>query len=294
MQLLQVDIHEQLSPEAFRAGYLHKKPVVIRSLSESWPARDLWTWDYLKEKVGDRTVEVFSNRKNAENQPVHTPHATMSFHDYIDGLVAGEGHWRLFLFDILKHCPELLNDFTWPTGYFGKMLKRFPMLFTGYAGSVTHLHYDMDLSDVIQTQFLGRKRVLLFPFEEQHKLYRRPFEVMSLVDFTGYYKEEFNLTMDEFPALALAKGYEVILEHGDTLYMPSKFWHHMEYLEAGIGLSLRSWQYSLQGKLSGLYHIIVMRHIDGIMKRTAPDSWYEFKIKQIRKNESKELSSAVQ
>jgi hypothetical protein len=57
------------------------------------------------------------------------------------------------------------------------------MLFTGGATSITHMHFDIDLSHILHTQFAGRKRVLLFPFEEQHKLYRKPFEVLSLADF---------------------------------------------------------------------------------------------------------------
>lgn len=291
MNLQPVPIREFISQEEFRADYFGKKPIVLRNLSLHWPARTLWTWEYLKEKVGNKTVDVFSNEKNAEDRPVNTPHAQMKFFDYIDGLKNGDGHWRLFLFDILKNCPDLLNDFSWPTEYFGKMLTRYPMLFTGYKGSVTHLHYDMDLSDVVQTQFLGRKRVLLFPYEEQYKLYRRPFEVMSLVDFSGYYTEQFQEKIKDYPALAQARGYEVILEHGDTLYMPSKFWHHMEYLEPGIGLSLRSWQQSLSGKVNGLYHIMLMRNVDALMKKTMPNKWYEYKLGQIRKHELEVLQS---
>src|SRR5437763_14271169 len=96
-------------------------------------------------------------------------------------------------------------------------VKRYPMLFVGGQGSVTHMHFDIDLSHILHTQFAGRKRVLLFPFEEQHKLYRKPFEVLSMADFTNYYTEQSRLNYEQFPALRYAKGYEVILDHGDTL-----------------------------------------------------------------------------
>ena len=63
------------------------------------------------------------------------------------------------------------------------------MLFVGGKGSVTHMHFDIDLSHIIHTQFTGRKRVLLFPFEEQHKIYRKPWEVLSIVNFEKYFDQ---------------------------------------------------------------------------------------------------------
>ena len=84
------------------------------------------------------------------------------------------------------------------------------------------MHFDIDLSHIIHTQFAGRKRVLRsFPFEEQHKLYRKPWEVLSFVNFEKYFdqaEEQNKLDLVKYPALRLAKGYEVILEHGDSLF----------------------------------------------------------------------------
>ncbi len=92
------------------------------------------------------------------------------------------------------------------------------MLFTGGQGSVTHMHFDIDLSHIFHTQFMGKKRILLFPHEEQHKIYRKPWEVLTMVNFEKYYDKEKNkLDYDRFPALHLAKGYELILDHGETL-----------------------------------------------------------------------------
>jgi hypothetical protein len=80
------------------------------------------------------------------------------------------------------------------------------MLFTGGATSITHMHFDIDLSNILHTQFAGRKRVLLFPFEEQYKLYRKPYEVLSLADFSNYYMQNGSPDYEKFPALKLAQG----------------------------------------------------------------------------------------
>ena len=160
------------------------------------------------------------------------------------------------------------------------------MLFTGGQGSITHLHFDIDMSHILHTQFAGKKRVLLFPHEEQHKLYRKPWEVLSMANFADYNNK---FDYENFPAVKKAKGYEVILEHGDTLYMPAGFWHHMEYIESGFAMSLRAMQSDLGGKVDGLWKLFGMRGIDTLMKKTVPRWWYDRKWSQLLNHAKKEL-----
>jgi len=167
-------------------------------------------------------------------------------------------------------------------------IKKYPMLFVGGQGSITHIHFDIDMSNIFHTQFAGRKKVLLFPYEEQHRLYRKPWEVLSLANFANY-SESFDY--DTFPATKFANGYELILEHGDTLFMPAGFWHHMEYIDAGFAMSLRALQPSIAGKLDGLWKLFGMRNVDTLMKKTMPKWWYNHKLAVLKKNESAELQS---
>ena len=166
------------------------------------------------------------------------------------------------------------------------------MLFTGGATSITHMHFDIDMSHIFHTQFAGRKKVLLFPHTEQHKLYRKPFEVLSLADFSNYNQSGLP-DYKEFPALKLARGYEVILNHGDTLFMPAGYWHHMEYLDSGFAMSLRALQSSMSGKLKGVWNLVGMRSIDTLMKKTAPKWWYDYKKTSLLKAAGKELEAVT-
>jgi hypothetical protein len=157
-------------------------------------------------------------------------------------------------------------------------VKKYPMLFVGGAGSITHMHFDIDMSHILHSQFAGRKRVLLFPFEEQKKLYRKPWEVLSLVDFSHYADpEKSKVDYKNFPALRQARGYEIILEPGDTLFMPAGYWHHMEYIDSGFAMSLRAMQPSIAGKLRGVWNLFGMRGIDTLMKKTVPQWWFNYK-----------------
>jgi hypothetical protein len=293
MQLDSVDIVETISPGDFNKNYYKPmKPLIIKGLAKQWPAYDKWTWDYFKEIVGDKKVGLYNNIKSDAYTPINTADDYKTFGEYVDMIKKGPAGWRIFLFNIFEHAPQITKDFTWPEHLTKGFVKRYPMLFTGGATSITHMHFDIDISHIFHTQFAGRKRVLLFPFEEQFKLYRKPFEVLSLADFSNYYKENGALDYEKFPALKLARGYEVILEHGDTLFMPAGYWHHMEYLDSGFAMSLRAMQSSLTGKLKGVWNIFGMRTIDTVLKKTAPQWWYNYKIKKIEDYSKREIQNA--
>lgn len=291
MQLTTVDTFDTLDPQVFKRDYYKKmKPVVIKNLSHSWPAYTKWNWDYFIQLVGDKEVGVYNNVKSDSYTPINTADAYMKFGEYLEMVKAGPVELRIFLFNILKHVPRLTEDFTWPDDYMKGFVKSYPMLFTGGQGSITHMHFDIDLSHIIHTQFVGRKRVLLFPFDEQHKLYRKPWEVLSLANF-AHYREQFDY--QRFPAVKYAKGQEVVLEHGDTLFMPAGYWHHMEYLDAGFALSLRALQSSWGGKLAGMWNLFGMRNIDTLMKKTMPQAWFNYKKRKLMRDAAKSIQLSL-
>nr|WP_294905456.1 cupin-like domain-containing protein [uncultured Lacibacter sp.] len=290
MQLKPVDTFETISPEQFRTEYYLKcKPVIIKNMSHQWPAYQKWNWDFLKQVAGHHKVGIYNNVKSDAYTPINTADDYKTFGDYVDMISRGPAGWRIFLFNIFDHSPELTNDFTWPEEYMKGFVKKYPMLFVGGATSITHMHFDIDLSHILHTQFVGRKRVLLFPYEEQYKLYRKPFEVLSLADFSNYHLNSGKPDYEKFPALKQANGYEVIMEHGDTLFMPAGYWHHMEYLDSGFAMSLRALQEGITPKLHGVWNLFGMRGIDTLLKKTAPQWWYGYKKKKAFAAAEKEL-----
>lgn len=293
MQLKPVAKVDSIEPEVFRKEYYEPAlPVIIKNLAKEWPAYTKWNWDYFKQLVGDQKVPLYNNVKSDAYTPINKADDYKTFGEYIDMISKGPAGWRIFLFNIFDHAPELTKDFTWPEHLMKGFVKKYPMLFTGGASSITHMHFDIDLSHILHTQFGGRKRVLMFPFKEQHKLYRKPFEVLSMADFSNYYQEG-KLDFEKFPALKLAEGYDFILEPGDTLFMPAGYWHHMEYLDSGFAMSLRALQPSISGKLKGAWNLFGMRSIDTVMKKTVPQWWYEKKKKKVFANAEKELKFAI-
>ena len=159
-------------------------------------------------------------------------------------------------------------------------LNRFPFLFFGGQSSKVGLHYDIDLSHVFLNQFHGRKRVILFAPDQSRHLYQHPFTVASFVDTQ---KPDF----DQYPALRQAKGYECILHPGETLFIPSGFWHSVKYLDGGYSMSLRaneSWLRRSKGLINIASHFV----IDRSMNRLFGQQWRNYKT-QIAKRRAEKL-----
>lgn len=291
MQLKPVTTVTSIEPGIFaKEFYRPGIPVVIKDLAKDWPAYTKWNWAYFKQLVGNKKVPLYNNVKSDAYTPINKADDYKTFGEYIDMISQGPAGWRIFLFNIFDHAPQLTNDFTWPEHLMKGFVKKYPMLFTGGASSITHMHFDIDLSHILHTQFGGRKRVLMFPYGEQYKLYRKPFEVLSLADFSNYYQHNGSPDYDKFPALKLAEGFDFTLEPGDTLFMPAGYWHHMEYIDSGFAMSLRALHPSLTGKLKGAWNLVGMRGIDTLMKKTMPRWWYGLKRKKVFRNANRELA----
>jgi hypothetical protein len=148
-------------------------------------------------------------------------------------------------------------------------IKRFPFMFFGGEGSEVTMHYDIDCANVFLTQFVGNKRVILFPPEESAKIYHHPYTVKSLISPE-------NPDYEKFPALQNVQGYETILTHGETLFMPTRYWHYMHYLDFSFGLALRS-QSSMATRGRGLFNITSHFVIDKTFNILSPKKWHEWK-----------------
>ncbi|MCB0280103.1 MAG: cupin-like domain-containing protein, partial [Calditrichaeota bacterium] len=105
-------------------------------------------------------------------------------------------------------------------------------------------------------------------------LYKIPFAVHNLetIDIE-------NPDFDKFPALRQANGFIGEISHGDTLFIPSRWWHYMHYLDGGYALSLRAFSNSYRARIRGFYNIFGMRYIDNLLRYSAPQKWQMFKEK---------------
>jgi hypothetical protein len=224
--------------------------------------------DYFRETMGDIEVGLFGNRKEDISKTLQEPNAVMRFDEYLNLIEHQPTDLRLFLFPVFKHKPELLKDFGYPE--IASRWIRMPFMFFGPAKSVVRMHQDIDMSNVFLTQFHGLKRVVLFPPDQSDLLYRLPFNVHSIADID-------HPDYEKFPGLRYAKGMSATIEHGDTIFMPSGYWHHIEYVTGGFGLALRTMANNLPTLSKGIWHLSALRITDNIMRKINDKKWFEYK-----------------
>jgi hypothetical protein len=271
--LAPIDKVDHITKDDFIAHYLLPcKPLVIRKATETWPALQKWTFDYLKETVGNQVVPLYNSAKADPSKPINASAAEMKFGDYIDLIQKEPTDLRIFLFDPIKHAPKLLDDYRSPSDLMGGFLDKYPNMFFGGAGSVTFLHYDIDLAHIFHTHFLGRKRIILFEQKWTDRLYCIPFATYALEDYDIEHPD-----FGKFPALNGIEGQETILEHGETLFMPTGYWHWMKYLDGSFSISLRAWDKSWAIKAKSLYNLTLQRKFDDLMKKNFKQKYMSWK-----------------
>lgn len=265
-----------MGPETFKSQFfLKEKPIVLKNFASDWPAIKKWTPDFFKNSYGDQEVKVYSHEFGTPGETYMSPIKMMTMRDYLSAILDGNKPWRIFLNNLAAKCPNLKSDVGlrhWSL----KFSKRFLFLFFGPKNSETQLHYDIDMSHVFHTVLWGRKRFVIFAPDQSKNLYRHPFTVRSYVDLN---KPDFQ----NYPKLQDLKGYEVVLEPGETLFMPAGYWHHVTYEEAGYGISLRHPHQKLSKRLLGFYNIGFVQVFDRLVNRMLPRAWFQWKEKQARR-----------
>lgn len=275
INLKPIDIVDDITQEEFIEKYLKpRKPVVIRNMAKKWPAYQKWTMDYMKEVVGDVEVPLYDSSKADPAAPINASAARMKFGDYVDLIQKEPTDLRIFLFDPIKYAPNLLKDYIFPKDLMGGFLDKYPNMFFGGKGSVTFLHFDIDMAHIFHTHFNGRKHILLFDYKWKERLYKIPYATYALEDY-----DIENPDFTKFPALDGVEGIECFLEHGDTLFMPTGWWHWMKYLDGSFSISLRAWDKSWAVKAHSLWNLTVQRKFDDVMKKNFKKKYMDWKEK---------------
>jgi Cupin-like domain len=265
---LKIDVIDFLGKNDFVDKYFYpQKPIVIKGLTQYEIAGKKWSLKYFKETMGDVEVGVFDNNNKKSATSAHTtPDLKMKLSDFISTLESNpKNDLRIFLFDFYKHNPILRREFPCPKIFKG-VLDKIGYLFFGGKDTTVRMHYDIDMSNVLLTHFGGRKKVVLFGPEYTDMLYCLPLNTYSLVNLD-------NIDYEKYPALAHVKGYECVLEHGDSIFMPSGYWHFITYLDNSFSVSYRKIAPDLSKKIQGLVNVSIKMPLDKIIGKTLGKDW---------------------
>jgi ribosomal protein L16 Arg81 hydroxylase len=106
-------------------------------------------------------------------------------------------------------------------------------LWFGPAGTITPLHHDT--MNILFTQIVGRKQLVLVPPTQTHLLYN-DLNVFSEVDAE-------RPDLQRFPRFARATPVTVLVEPGQALFIPVGWWHHVRAIDVSISVSFTNFAF---------------------------------------------------
>ncbi len=278
MRLKKVESIAGISATDFVSNYLNGgKPVILKDfIKPDSPAMKHWNYSYFKEIAGDHTVELHGSEDNSLDRAASAPIKKMKFGEYLDFIENNPTDLRIFLFNLLKLKPELIKDIHYNDVTGGKVIKWLPYLFFGGEGSSTRNHFDIDMSHVFLSQFKGVKKIWLFPLNQSDYLYKLPYNFHSSANLK-------NPDYDKFPALKYLSGFEAEIKEGETLFMPSGFWHYIQYVTEGYSVSVRALPTKPIDRWRGFRNLVITRNFDNTMRRVFKDRWFQYKVEKANK-----------
>ncbi|WP_160136828.1 cupin-like domain-containing protein [Chryseobacterium sp. c4a] len=285
MQLTPVKKTKKLVSRNFINNHMKPQiPIIIEDFVDpESPAFQKWNYEYFKEIAGQQKVDIYGSEMDSMDRVASQPIAQTTFSEYLDLIHSTPTEHRLFLFNLLSIKPELKNDIIYNDVTNGKILKWLPFMFFGGQGSATRNHIDIDMSHVFITQFEGIKRIWLFPWEQSDLMYKLPYNFHSLPNIK-------NPDYRQYPALLYLNGYEAVIHPGETLYIPSGWWHYIQYETGGYSISVRALPSSALEKWRGFKNLVITRNFDNIMRNLFKEKWFKYKVKTANRRGAKAFS----
>jgi hypothetical protein len=231
-----VEKRSRLSYDEFVTRYVRGcRPVVLTDIAHDWPALQRWSPQYLKERFGHLTVEIQAERGTDRlyevNKLQHKREVKLG--DFVDRVLAmgSSNDEYLTANNELLRRPEfapLLADIGSLPPYCdrSRLAERASFWF-GPAGTVTPLHHDTLM--LFHTQVVGRKRWRFVSPLETPRLYNH-FHVYSAVDLD-------HPDLTRHPDFAQVKVLDVVVEPGETMFLPLAWWHQVSSLDVSLSFS---------------------------------------------------------
>jgi hypothetical protein len=241
-EVVTIDRIDSLDLNRFRENYLRKRlPVVISNAAKNWQAFNHWTPESLQKKLSDKQVTIGPQR--------------YKFSEFIDRILrSSDSEPAPYLVEcgMTEQFPELLSEispsfhYIKPNRFQNKLVPAVPgskgarngypeLLIGGRGSRFPFLHYDKFGIHAFITQIYGDKEFTLFAPEQTPYLY--PMKGMGHISYVDNIDKP---NLQRFPKFAAANPIRVIVQQGDTIFVPAKWWHVTKNLGPSIAISFNS------------------------------------------------------
>jgi tRNA wybutosine-synthesizing protein 4 len=225
-------------------------PRVLESVNIG-PCLDLWTLDYLKEKIGnERQVIVHhSPTQSMKFQAKNFKYVKQSFGDFLD-MAARGAHVYLRSTSsenptqrpavLAEDFPEIANDFRLPPEIL-LLAKDFHSSALRISGDANMwLHYDVMAN--LYCQIRGNRRLVIYPPSDITRLDFPPGSTTSRLDLF-----DTNSSSSQFGGIPGTSPIEAALKPGDVLFIPP-LWPHTGTTEGGVSIAVNVFFRNLSAK----------------------------------------------
>jgi len=230
----QIDRRSGLSPPEFRREYLDPlRPVILTDAIAHWPALGRWSPEFFKREYGELIVTVDGE--------------TMRLGDLIDRIEASSSaNPAPYLRNqaLSEWPPELLSDVlpmpdcTRPNWFESRLFpsrRKMTSIEAYIGGEGAHfpvLHWDGLHTHAYLMQLYGDKEYIAFAPNQTRFMYPRGGGNVSEID------DVLNPDLERFPLCDQAEGYRFQLHPGETLFVPSGWWHTARILSPSVTVSI--------------------------------------------------------
>jgi histone arginine demethylase JMJD6 len=225
-----------LSLERFVTTYRDSsRPVIFTDAARAWPAYDKFTPTWFRDRFGDKVVRLHGRdwtlgdildvlETSTENSPGPYP----------------------CKFEIARDFPELLCDvsprfdYSLPDRQANPLLPR--RLFSGVnnleiflggpGGRFPYLHYDLMHQHAWITQLHGDKEFTVYAPDQEPFLYVNPDQPWQS-SIENHHDPDFA----RYPLFRQARAQKLIVHAGETLFLPSGWWHTARSLNVTISVA---------------------------------------------------------
>ncbi|RHZ76460.1 hypothetical protein Glove_197g80 [Diversispora epigaea] len=247
-----IPVVENLTKERFDALFdAQAIPVLIKNCGvEKWKAWNDWKWENLLEKYGQSVFRV-ANDHGGKNG-----YLPMTLESYVRYIKLQRDETPLYIFDpnFIDRHPEMAEDYEIPKYFqedFFEVLadKRPPYrwIIIGPARSGASWHVDPTGTSAWNTLLSGRKRWALYPphiFPPGLTISRHHHGHHQVLLYNEENYEKYSTTslfwyLEVYPQLLLDSNLplEIIQEPGQTIFVPSGWWHMVLNLEDTIAVT---------------------------------------------------------
>jgi len=235
--------------EAFYEQYIRpRRPVIVTGLLAKWPGTRLWSPEYFRDIYGDVRVSVAGRQRDGNlvmDLERGLNYREMALRDYVASMATDP----LYVVAEIKRFPQRFHDELREPEYCKGAMWRRSKLWFGSRGTITQTHRGApeNLYSVVR----GHKRFVLYPPSQTRRVY--PYSLLSkLPNFSPV--DPWRPDYTRYPLFRDAEPYVADLHDGDTLFIPTFWWHHVSTLEPTIAVNFW-WSRGVAVLISAAAHV---------------------------------------